>query len=47
MVSELTRDRGYTSGWRAHGQSPSGEKILSVDHRSRGLVSRSVGEALH
>ena len=32
------------SGWRAHGQSPSGAKILGVDLRSRGLVSRSVGE---
>jgi len=33
------------SGWLAHGQSPSGAKILGVDRRSRGLTSRSVGEA--
>ena len=33
------------SGWRAHGQSPSGAKILGVDRQSRGLVSRSIVEA--
>jgi len=32
------------SGWRAHEQSPSGAKILDVDRRPRGLVSRSVGQ---
>jgi len=33
------------NGWRAHGQSPSESRILGVDRRSRGLVSRSVSEA--
>ena len=32
-------------GWRAHGQSPSGAKILVMDSKSRGLISRSVSEA--
>ena len=33
------------SGWRAHRQWPSGPKILGVDRRLRGLVSRLVSEA--
>jgi len=44
MVSEPTRDRELRLWMRAHGQSPSDVKILGVDCRSRGLVSRSIIE---
>ena len=33
------------SGWGAYGLSPSGAKVLGMDHQSRELVSRSIGEA--
>ena len=41
MVSETTCDRELRQ-WM---ESPSGAKILGVDRRSRGLVSRSDSEA--